>query len=960
MEILFFIDPSESHGIPLNAARGMIAKLPKMVAGLKAAGCKVDLLSGQRAARHMQDTSPGVFDGIDRVFLLDGANLDRMLSSPDGASALTMARPDPASVERASGVLQTIGCTGPYDIVISPFTETAFLQALFPKSRVLFFETGLVCHLPFAQFHVFDPFGTYRTGAYFARLRDADMDGDVEGYAPVLEQLTGVLRSFSRRFIEEAGGRRRLRGRFSRVVLLPLQVTDNPSFRGSVAFLSQFALLEHVLRRLPEDIGLLVSEHPSYPQITALQHEYLQQTYPNYIYYPRLQSLWSPSGVLLPIVDAVIGVSSTVLLQAHALGLRTFALGTGSFTALNQNPDLGDFLTSLQEGRAFDTPRRQILNMIARYSVPQDLYQSPDLARYLGGILATPPDGVALPVIAPPDQLMTFYQGQDLPKTLIKGAGFYSHGWASAPLALTGEAPFPDPGPAAPRPMAPKMTVTVLLDHFGIGGTQRVVQRLIDRMPDLHWILLVETRIDQEFEARANCDIVTCEPGPNADETARRITATLSDIHRATPIDVLVNPMHWRPAALKAMAQVKRQLKIPVVYWEHNSFYFPFYTAHPDLHKARAECLPGVDRTVLLGDHDRALFQSHFPLAATQVIRNPVPDFASEPTPHALREKIILVVGRFDPQKRMDRAIPIMAALRNRCPGWRMVLLGDGYLHPAIGAEIKAQNLDEVIELEGYDDQPGKFYAKASILALLSDFEGDPLTLMEAKAHGLPVVLFELFQNTRLRDGIDGLVAEQGNIAQFVDHLARLILDPALRHRLGQAGREDFLQAQDARPEDDWRQLFTDLQQGKPGATLDSPTLPARAVAEAVHVLDTLHRTMEERLQKRIRMVAEAESLKAATARAAANPAEVKALQFRITQLMRHTEADALLLKDRFDAIQAMEAMIKSRDAHIAGDAKLLKERLDTINDLATKLHNANRRVPWILRKIRGAARSAP
>ena len=336
MNILFFVDPSESHGIPLNAARGMVGKLPKMVAGLKQAGCKVDLLSGQHAASHMRAAASGVFDGIDRLFLLDGAAQDRMLSGPDGASALTAATPDPASIDRASAVLQAIGCTGPYDIVISPFTETAFLRALFPGARVLFFETGLVCHLPFQQFHVFDPFGTYRQGAYFSRLAEEDIDPGVEDYAPVLDRLTGVLRAFSRRFVEEAGGRRRLRGRFSRVVLLPLQVTDNPSFRGSVAFPSQFALLEHVLRRLPADLGLLVSEHPSYPQLTALQHEYLTQTYPNYIYYPRLQSLWSPSGVLLPVVDAVIGVSSTVLLQAHALGLRTFALGTGAFAALNR------------------------------------------------------------------------------------------------------------------------------------------------------------------------------------------------------------------------------------------------------------------------------------------------------------------------------------------------------------------------------------------------------------------------------------------------------------------------------------------------------------------------------------------------------------------------------------------------------------------------------------------------
>jgi glycosyltransferase involved in cell wall biosynthesis len=69
--------------------------------------------------------------------------------------------------------------------------------------------------------------------------------------------------------------------------------------------------------------------------------------------------------------------------------------------------------------------------------------------------------------------------------------------------------------------------------------------------------------------------------------------------------------------------------------------------------------------------------------------------------------------------------------------------------------------------------------------------EGIPVVLMEAMATGLPVVASRLSGIPELvTDGVDGLLVAPGDAGALADALARLAADPAMRARLGAAGRE--------------------------------------------------------------------------------------------------------------------------------------------------------------------------
>jgi len=83
------------------------------------------------------------------------------------------------------------------------------------------------------------------------------------------------------------------------------------------------------------------------------------------------------------------------------------------------------------------------------------------------------------------------------------------------------------------------------------------------------------------------------------------------------------------------------------------------------------------------------------------------------------------------------------------------------------------------------------FYSDCDILVLPSKTEGWGLALMEAMACGKAVVASRVGGVPELvREGVDGLLVEPGDIAGLSDAMIRLLSDSNLRSMMGRAGRE--------------------------------------------------------------------------------------------------------------------------------------------------------------------------
>ena len=91
----------------------------------------------------------------------------------------------------------------------------------------------------------------------------------------------------------------------------------------------------------------------------------------------------------------------------------------------------------------------------------------------------------------------------------------------------------------------------------------------------------------------------------------------------------------------------------------------------------------------------------------------------------------------------------------------------------------------------GHTDRPELYLAAADVFCLPSYREGFGLVLIEAGACGVPVLAARVYGiQDAVEEGVSGLLHAPGDARDLEAQLETLAADPALRARLGSAGRE--------------------------------------------------------------------------------------------------------------------------------------------------------------------------
>jgi len=144
---------------------------------------------------------------------------------------------------------------------------------------------------------------------------------------------------------------------------------------------------------------------------------------------------------------------------------------------------------------------------------------------------------------------------------------------------------------------------------------------------------------------------------------------------------------------------------------------------------------------------------------------------------------LVFTAGRLNPQK--NHALLLEAFADRRLAGATLALAGDGELRPALEAQAAA--LGGRARLLGVRRDVPALLGAADLFALSSDYEGNPLVVMEAMAAGLPVVSTEVGCVPELVVPGTGLLVPPGQPAAFADALVALVADGPGRRAMGEA-----------------------------------------------------------------------------------------------------------------------------------------------------------------------------
>jgi glycosyltransferase involved in cell wall biosynthesis len=151
-------------------------------------------------------------------------------------------------------------------------------------------------------------------------------------------------------------------------------------------------------------------------------------------------------------------------------------------------------------------------------------------------------------------------------------------------------------------------------------------------------------------------------------------------------------------------------------------------------------------------------------------------------------------IGRMTAVKRTDDVLVAFRRLRERGVDACLCMVGDGPDRAQL--ERRAHDLGIVKDtlFLGYQEDVAPFYAAFDALVLPSSNEGTPVSAIEALAAGRPVVATRVGGVPDVvQEGEDGFLVEPGATDELADRLAELAGDPALRERMGEAGRARVL-----------------------------------------------------------------------------------------------------------------------------------------------------------------------
>ena len=143
-------------------------------------------------------------------------------------------------------------------------------------------------------------------------------------------------------------------------------------------------------------------------------------------------------------------------------------------------------------------------------------------------------------------------------------------------------------------------------------------------------------------------------------------------------------------------------------------------------------------------------------------------------------------VGRFEPQKNTLLLLKAFAELND--PRAHLVLLGEGSLRERLTDYARSHNISARVHFLGKQNNVPAILAASDVFVLASDWEGNPLAVMEAMAARLPVVATAVGGVPELvESGEQGILVPAGDCGGFASAMRALMENPEKRRAMADA-----------------------------------------------------------------------------------------------------------------------------------------------------------------------------
>jgi len=243
---------------------------------------------------------------------------------------------------------------------------------------------------------------------------------------------------------------------------------------------------------------------------------------------------------------------------------------------------------------------------------------------------------------------------------------------------------------------------------------------------------------------------------------------------------------------------VGRLLRIPTVFTAHS---WSFTEGVPHKKKrmySRMEksVQPLTAKIITVSEYDRklALTEKIAPSHKMQTIHNGIYQIEKRVAPIKETDEypLIVMVARFEVPKRQDLLLEALAEISD--VPWRLRLIGDGSLRPSLEKFVADKGLMDRVSFLGNQLDVTSLLEESHLFVLLSDWEGLPISIIEAMRAGLPIIATNVGGvNELVSDNEGGFLINRDDKDLLKKRLKQLLMDESLRQKMGDASERRFL-----------------------------------------------------------------------------------------------------------------------------------------------------------------------
>jgi glycosyltransferase involved in cell wall biosynthesis len=193
---------------------------------------------------------------------------------------------------------------------------------------------------------------------------------------------------------------------------------------------------------------------------------------------------------------------------------------------------------------------------------------------------------------------------------------------------------------------------------------------------------------------------------------------------------------------------------------------------------------PDVTIAVSQTTRQAVLSQLHVPADAVSLVYNGITRVEA-PAVAASDGLRLFTVARLSPEKGIAFLVDAMRIIHDVVPRATLAIIGDGVARERLERQVRGNSLEHIVSFLGLHQWPAELVRQFDVFVLPSLEEGLPLSLLEAMAHGKPVVATAVGGVPEVvANGRNGLIVPPADPPALAAAIVRVLTDRALRARL--------------------------------------------------------------------------------------------------------------------------------------------------------------------------------